>query len=237
MARFPFPRFSLPLLTLGMFWVAAASAQDASQPTPDVLAQAPTVIFTFDFPQSAPAHYSLRVTQDGRATYESTGKLTPEAEGDPFTYEFQLSDANRGRIFDLTARARYFESDVDYRKGRQANTGKKVLSYRDSTRQHEVVYNYSTHQEIQQLTHIFQGIALTMECARRLQYFHRYQRLAVEEELKRMEEMAQSNDVEELQSIAPVLREIADDKSVLNVTRVRAQRLLALGTPPAAIVQ
>ena len=65
-----------------------------------------------------------------------------------------------------------------------------------------------------------------MEFARQLQYFHRYQPLALEEDLKRMEEMAKGNDLLELPAIAPILQQIADDKSVLNVSRVRALRLL-----------
>ena len=72
-----------------------------------------------------------------------------------------------------------------------------------------------------------------MEFARRLREFHRYQRLALEEELKRMEEMSKdkdprTRDLEEMQAIAPILREIFDDKTVLNISRARAQRLLAV---------
>jgi len=194
----------------------------------------PVVSFTQDFPESTPSHYSLRVAKNGTARYESVGKLTPEADGDPFSYSFTMSEANVARIFELAASAKYFDRDVDYRKGRQANTGKKVLRYEDATRQQQTEYNYSTHSEIQQLTKSFQSIALTMEFARHLQYFRRYQPLALEEDLKRMEEMAKDDDLRELQAIAPILQDIAEDKSILNVARVRAQRLLALGTKSKA---
>ncbi len=214
--------------------VAPAFAQNESV---IAFATPPSVTFTLDFPPSAPSHYLIHVTQDGKTSYESMGKLTPEADGDPFSYNFTMSGANLTRIFDLAAKAEYFDDDVDYRKGRQANTGKKTLGYQDATRHHETVYNYSTHGDIQQLTRIFQNISQTMEFARRLQYFHHYQRLAVEEELKRMEEMAKGNDLEEIQAIAPILREIADDKAILNVTRVRAQRLLARSGQAAAGTQ
>jgi len=194
----------------------------------------PVVSFTQDFPESTPSHYSLRVAKNGTARYESVGKLTPEADGDPFSYSFTMSEANVARIFELAASAKYFDRDVDYRKGRQANTGKKVLRYEDATRQQQTEYNYSTHSEIQQLTKSFQSIALTMEFARHLRYFRRYQPLALEEDLKRMEEMAKDDDLRELQAIAPILQDIAEDKSILNVARVRAQRLLALGTKSKA---
>ena len=155
------------------------------------------------------------------------GKLTPEADGDPFSYDFTMSDANRARIFELAAQAKFFEGNVDYKKGHLANTGKKVLAYQDGQVQHEAAYNYSTNSAIQQLTKIFQNISATLEFARRLQYFHHYQRLALENELKRMEEMAKSTSLDEIHAVAPVLQEIADDKATLNVTRSRAVRLLA----------
>ena len=191
----------------------------------------PTVTFSLDFPESVPSHYSIRVTKDGKASYESMGKLTPEAEGDPFSYSFTMTNANLERIFELAKTAKYFQTEVEYKKGRQANTGKKTLSYTGPDHHGEVSYNYSSREEIQQFTRIFQSIASTIEGVRRLQYFHQYQPLALEADLKRMEEMAKAKDLEELQAAAPILQEIMDDKSVLNVSRVRAQRLLAIGNP------
>lgn len=216
------------LVTILFALSSAPCAQDrgADNISSDLPAQ-PAITFTLDFPQSVPSHYSLKVMKDGHASYESMGKLTPEAEGDPFSYAFTMSRGNVARIFDLAVRANYFAGDVDYRKGRQANTGKKMLAYVDVSRHHATEYNYSTRADIQQLTRLLQSIAITVEFARQLQYFHRYQPLALEQDLKRMEEMAKGNDLQELPSIAPVLRQIADDKSILNVTRARALRLLS----------
>ncbi len=207
--------------------VAVAAVSQAPQIASQTAFAEPVIGFTQDFPLSAPSHYSLQVTRSGQASYESVGKLTPEAEGDPFSYNFAISSATVTQLFALAEQAKYFERDVDYKKGRQANTGKKTLSYQDAARQHHTEYNYSTHQEIQQLTKLFQSIALTMEFARHLQYFHRYQPLALEEDLKRMEEMEKGNDLQELPAIAPILQQIADDKAVLNVSRSRALRLLS----------
>jgi hypothetical protein len=55
----------------------------------------------------------------------------------------------------------------------------------------------------------------------------RYQKLALDEELKRMEEMAVAGSLTELSAAAPILRKIADDATIMNVSRSRAQRLLA----------
>ena len=66
-----------------------------------------------------------------------------------------------------------------------------------------------------------------MEFGRRLQYFHRYQKLALDDELKRMEDMAHENSLEELSAVGPILKQIAEDPSVINPVRARAERLLA----------
>jgi hypothetical protein len=65
-----------------------------------------------------------------------------------------------------------------------------------------------------------------LEFGRRLDYYHRYQKLALDDELKRMEEMAQQNNLPELAAVAPILQKLAQDRSVINPVRARAERLL-----------
>ena len=79
---------------------------------------------------------------------------------------------------------------------------------------------------VQQLTQLFQNLSATLEFGRRLQYFHHYQKLALDEELKRMEDMANQNGLEELGAVTPILQQIASDSSVINPVRARAQRMV-----------
>jgi hypothetical protein len=101
-----------------------------------------------------------------------------------------------------------------------------VLTYKDSQRRNQASYNYSPMTAVQELTALFQNISATLEFGRRLDYYHHYQKLALEEELKRMEEMMIEKSLDEIQAIAPILHQIAADSSVINVSRARAQRLL-----------
>jgi len=140
-----------------------------------------------------------------------------------------MSAADLNRIFELAASARYFDRDVDYKKGRQANTGRKTLLYEDSTRHQQTEYNYSTHSEIQQLTKSFQSIALTMEFARHLQYFRRYQPLAPRKISSAWRKWPKRTTSKNSKPSRRSSRTSAEDKTILNVARVRAQRLLALG--------
>src|SRR6266550_1445511 len=186
-----------------------------------------TVTFTLDFPGSRPGHYSVKVQADGKARYESRGRPAPESdESDDFDYEFAISPVTRGKIFDLSAKAGYFQKNLDSRRKNMAFTGKKTLGYKDSQRSGEFSYNYSPDNAVQELTSLFQGLSATLELGHRLEYSLRYQKLALAEELKRTEESARLNPPVEIQTIAPILKQIIADSSVMNVTRARAQRLL-----------
>ena len=186
-----------------------------------------SVSFSVDFPQSIPDHYMFSVASDGQASYDSTGKLTPDAEpGDPFHHDFSVSPETTKRIFALAAKAKYFEGQIDSGKRNLASTGKKVLRYSTGARSTEATYNYSPIPAVQELTAIFQNMSTTLEFGRRLDFYHHHQKLALEEELKRMEQMANSKSLEEVQAVAPILQSILADHSILNVSRVRAQRLL-----------
>jgi hypothetical protein len=103
------------------------------------------------------------------------------------------------------------------------------LSYKDGQSSSAAHYNYSSVEPVRQLTALFQNLQTTLDYGRRLAYYHRYQKLALDEELKRMEGQARNNDLSEIQAVAPVLQEIIDDTSVMNVVRARAKELILMG--------
>jgi hypothetical protein len=191
----------------------------------------PTVTFTVDFPQSDPSHYSISVDEDGKSTYESESRVSRETdEKDELRLEFTMSPETRTKIFELSRKANYFQGQLEANKKNIAMSGTKTLAYKDGQRNTSANYNYSLIPAVQDLTSTFQYISMTCEFGRKLQYDQHYQKLALDEELKRMEEMAKDNSLAEIQAIAPILTKIANDNSVMNLTRARAQRLLAEGS-------
>jgi hypothetical protein len=189
-----------------------------------------TVGFEQTFPGSDPGHYIISVTSDCRATYQSDGKLTDQAAADEsFQFEFAITQPNCAKIFDLTKRARYFEGEIDSKKKNLAATGIKTLSYKDGAKSTKGTYNYSPVSEVEELTAIFQGLAATLEFGRRLEYDHHYQKLALYQDLKQMDESSGAAGLKEISAISPTLQKIVDDPSLMNVVRTRAQRLLAGG--------
>jgi hypothetical protein len=191
-------------------------------------AQAPAVItFTIDFPTSQPEHYSIRVQSDGSARYQSSGRLSADSDAtDSFDLEFTVGAETRQKIFELAAKAGYFQKDVDSRHKDLAFTGKKTLAYKDAQRSGESTYNYSSQPAVQDLTSLMQSLSATLEFGHRLQYDRHYQKLALDEEFKRMEELSRTSELIEVAAIQPILAQIIADQSVINVTRARAQRLL-----------
>jgi len=215
-------------MTIRMAVLVAISAPSMSQQTAGGAPSTPVVTFTFDFPQSNPEHYSIAVDSTGHALYDCTGKVDEDSEEQPYRTEFEVSAGNREHIFDWTKQAQYFAGKIDSGNRKVAFTGTKILSYQDSQRAFTARYNYSSSAAVQQLTALFQGIAGTLEYGRRLAYYHRYQKLALDEELKRMEAQAKSDELSEIQGVAPVLKEIVEDTTVMNVVRARAKEIIEM---------
>ena len=215
-ARF---RFVAPVCLIACFLASAQAQQTA----------VPTVTFTLDFPGSEPDHYVISVSEDGRASYDSDGKLSPDSEaGDTFHSDFTMSQAARARVFDLAKRAHYFEGQIDSKNKKLASTGTKTLTYKDAQKSTSAAYNYSPVASVTDLTTFFQSLSTTLEFGHRLDYYLRYQKLALDEELKNMEEALNSGGLVEISAVAPVLQKILDDPAVIKVVRARAQRMLQL---------
>jgi hypothetical protein len=229
--RYADARFAICAVLMAAMLSAPSIAQQAANASAPSVA---TVTFTLDFPQSNPEHYSIAIEASGHGRYECTGKVAEDSEEEAYRAEFQMSAANRERVFSLAKQAQYFTGAVDSSNGKLAFTGAKVLSYQDGQRSKTAHYNYSNHASVQQLTTLFQSMAATLEYGRRLAYYHRYQKLALDDELKRMQTQARNNELSEIQSVAPVLQEILEDSSVMNVVRARAKELIEMGSGVAA---
>jgi len=208
--------FSICLIVLGSLLYAAEPA---------------TVSFILDFPNSSPEHYSITVQSDGHARYESSGRISADSEErDDYQTDFTFSEGTRARIFELAAQSHYFSKNVDSGNKKLAFTGAKKLIYKDSQKSTTAEYNFSPQPPIQQLTTLFQSVSASLEFGRRLTYYHRYQKLALDDELKRMEDQARRGGLAELQAVKPVLQDIYDDSSVMNVVRARALRIISLSS-------
>src|SRR5689334_1967362 len=135
-----------------------------------VCQQAATITYTQDFPGSDPSHYAITISFDGHAHYEGNGRLitpskysTDDSVPDTEQFDFTASKATIDKIFDLAKRANYFQGEIENKKRNLAFTGKKTLTYTDSSHKTSVTYNYASVLEVQELTRTFQNLSSTME--------------------------------------------------------------------------
>lgn len=207
---------------IAMFLLLAAASAFASDAAPAAMVQ-----FKFDFPGSNPAHYEITVQNDGHDYYISNGDLGNSTSPDSTPFEFSISDKTRQEIFEFAKKANYFAGKVDSGNTKLANTGAKTLVYKDASHNTSATYNYSLDPSVQQITNILQNLSTVLEYGRRLTWFHKYQKLALDDDLRQMQERQQSNTLGDVEAIAPLLKQIADDPSVMRMSRARALRLLA----------
>ena len=228
-----------------ILWVALLAAGPAlhaqSGPSPPQPPALPTVTFTLEWPSREPHRYVIAVDSGGSAVYRSW-TTDPEAEAssadDPYLRKFALQAATRDGIFTLARQLNYFNGDFEYHKHRVASTGDKTLAYADLDKQYLTRYNWSENGGISELTTLFQGISATIESGRRLERLYRFDRLGLDEEMKNLEHLAADHQATELQLIAPVLEQLAQDPTVLNIARQRARHILQMaGTASAGNTQ
>ena len=209
-------------LQIGLMLLVASVAACSTDAAP-----AATVQFKFDFPGSNPAHYEITIQNDGHDYYTSNGDLGNSTSPDSTPFEFSISEKTRQQIFDLAKKANYFSGKVDSGNTKIANTGVKTLVYKDGSHDTSATYNYSLEPSVQQITNILQNLSTVLEYGRRLTWFHKYQKLALDDDLKQMEERQREKSFGDVDAIAPLLKQIADDPSVMRMSRARAMRLLA----------
>jgi len=227
----------LQTAALSLLAACAAVHAQAPQHEPDQARRpaVPTVTFTFDWPSLEPHRYVIAVDSSGNAAYQSwTADSTaePSSADDPYLLKFTVSPAARDRIFALARQLKYFNGDFEYHKHRVAATGDKILAYADADKQYETRYNWSENPDIDELTALFEGVSTTLESGRRLERLRRFEPLGLDEDLKNLEHLAVEHRASELQLIAPILVQLAQDPAVLNIARQRARHILQIAGVP-----
>ena len=227
---------------------AAASAQQAGA-TPEGVGQeastslantGPTVTFTRDWPKADPPYYKIVVQSNGSADYSSRTSPTADAaqsssaengngaSDQPYSIQVKLSEAARQQIFALAQQANYFNGSFNYDHHKVADTGAKTLAYSDAARHYQTAYNWSENNAIDDLTHLFEGISLTLESGEQLRHLMRFDKLGLNAQLAGMEQAAAGGQLREIALIAPVLNQIASDSAYMHIAQERARHLLAL---------
>jgi hypothetical protein len=187
----------------------------------------PSITFVRVWNDFTPQSVTMTISANGAAKYSSSNPAKTGDDVDEYKTEFTMSPARRDKLFRYAKEANFFDGDFTFKKHVVASTGKKTLTYSDPARRFSTSYDYSDNKAIQEITNILAGISNTIEHGRKLAFLRRFDKLGLEDELKAMENAAEGHNLAELQIIAPTLDSIASDRTILNIARQRAQKLLA----------
>jgi hypothetical protein len=212
----------LPLVCVAALVGRTQQAQNADQNS-----GRPSISFDRIWDEYTPQSVIFTMSASGATKYSSSNPAKTGDDVDEYQTEFTMSPARRDKLFRYAKEAHYFDGDFTFKKHVVASTGKKTLTYIDASRRFNTTFDYSENKAIQEITNTFQGISNTIEHGRKLAFLRRFDKLGLEAELKGMESAAESHSLVELQIIASMLESIAADRSILNIARQRAQRLLA----------
>jgi hypothetical protein len=202
-------------------WSQQANPGDVPQP-----ADQPQVRFIFDWNQGRPwLSYSFKVRSNGLTHFDGYPNPAEGGDGEEFQQDLTLSEANRMRIFELAKKTNYFQGDFNFKK-KIAQTGQKTLEYQSPDVLGSATYNWSENASIQELTRLFQSIATTLDYGRKLEFQYRFDKLGMDQRIRELEDLQAHGYIEELAAIEPVLRKIANDPSIMHISRQSAKQLL-----------
>ena len=200
----------------------------AQQPaTPAATPPQASVRFSFDWSQGFPwQKYTIEVQSEGKAHFNGTPQADGTSDTDPYQQDFTISDANRQKVFELARKLNFFQGNFESRLKHIAKTGVKTLQYDSPQVKSSTTFNWSQNADVEELARLFEAIAQTIDYGRKLAFQYRFDKLGMNQRIKELDELQASHEVEELEIIAPILRKIADDPNMMNISRESAQRLL-----------
>jgi hypothetical protein len=210
------------------------AADQTSDPSASLPAPTPSeVSFKFDRVGLPVPHFTLRIHENGTATYQADqGEIpaTPTSmrgqAAQHIDRPINLGSGTIAKIFKDARELNHFNVECASKAKNIADTGTKTLTYAGSDGSGSCVYNYSENKTVQSLTDIFLGITSTLDEGRKLEFLHRYDRLGLDAEMNSFADEVKEGRAIELGTISPTLAAIADDTAVIQRVRLRAAKLL-----------
>ncbi len=215
--------------------------QVPAQTTQSAGASDATLTYHYERPGLPVPIYTFTIHRDGSGVYVATYLPAPAksrepavlASSDPLpaptTTPITLTGLTTTKLFEHVRSTNLLRGGCASKAKNVASTGDKTLEYVGPDGQASCKFNYTESKPIAAVAETFEGIANTLDTGRKLDFDHRFDRLGLDEKMTRLVTASQEGRALELQTIAPILRSIADDAQVIERVRIRASKLLAIG--------
>lgn len=212
--------FSAVLLTAALILCAHGMAAQAATETIEV---------DFANPAVAPSHWTLTLHPDGSGHFSSYGGGMPGDNSDlkspPVNREIHLSGEFTHRVFATAYSHKLFNEKCDSHL-KVAFQGEKTLRYEGPKGSGSCSFNYSKDREIQDLSDSMTAVEQTIMEGARLEVLLKHDPLGLDEEMNFLVQAAKDGRIQQIIAIKSILVELANDPSVLDEVRKRADLLL-----------
>jgi hypothetical protein len=222
-------------LSIILLFALSLAAQQPSASSPPAQG---SVRYSFDWSQGYPwQKYTIDVESGGKAHFDGMPHADETNDTDPYQQDFTMSEANRQKVFELAQKLNYFQGDFDSHLKNIAKTGTKTLQYDSAQLKGSTSFNWSRNADIEELVRFFGAVSMTIDYGRKLTFQYRFDKLGMDKRMKELEDLQASHGVEELGIIKPILRKIATDPNLMNISRESARKLLLSLDQPAPVAQ
>ncbi len=211
-------RSTVPVHLLALFALClVATGGLAAQETGTL----PRITYSKTLKGSMPEFLQVTVDANGNGTYDGRKLDDP-----PNPRPLRLSPTTVHQLFDLVG-------DLDNLKGldveshkRVANLGRKTITYQQGSVVNSVEFNYTLNRTAQELSDLFEKIAMVEEHISTLEFSIKYDHLSLPKELLQIQIELENKALADPELMVPTLEAIAKNPRFLHLAQARAQDIL-----------
>ena len=127
----------------------------------------------------------------------------------------------------LFQKANFLDESRDFVSQRKvADMGSKTIRLESGSKQREVVYNYTEDRALQEITNFFENLSQQERALFELDLALKYDRLGIPKKLDELDRNLNANRIIAPERFAPVLEKIYADRTLMNLARKDAKKLL-----------
>lgn len=183
-------------------------------------AEGDKLFFSRDFPGSVPEYFNVTVHTDGKVEYREA----PD-EDDPL--EFQASDKDVSRLFEISEKLGYFEEALTRPKRETAFTGDKILRYiKADGASTEAAFVAADDDSVQELVTWFLRVADTEWHRINIDRAIQFDRLGVNKAILQFHAAFDRGRIVAPEQFLPLLQNISNDMKIVHLARSRAAGLI-----------
>ena len=180
------------------------------------------VFWQKDYTRGKPELHRIEVETDGTARY-----LLRLGDGEPLTVDFQLKSHTVEHLLEMFVQADFLNRDKNFVSSRRvADTGTRTIRLESGAQTREVVFRHTNDKTLRKIATFFDHLSAQERFLLDMKLTLKHDRLGIPRKLDLLEGYLDRKTIVDPQRFSPVLKRISQDRSLMNLARKMARRLL-----------